>query len=174
MDMTKAELRHQLRQARLSMSGEERQAKSQLINEKLLGLIDWSPIRFLHYYEPLMELGEVDITGFINTLGKVHPQIDLFTARKFDGSWRVVPIDSEQSSATPSFDVIIVPMLGFDPTSLHRLGYGGGFYDKFLSTQERANKIGVCFEQGRAENLPTDPHDIALDQIVTETNLYKR
>ncbi|HWB39113.1 MAG TPA: 5-formyltetrahydrofolate cyclo-ligase [Candidatus Saccharimonadales bacterium] len=168
----KSGLRKQLRQDRLKQSGEERQAKSALICEHLLALVDWSQIRFLHYYEPLMELGEVDISGFITDLGKVHPQIDLFTTRKFDDIWQVTPIDETGNVRTPEFDVIVVPMLGFDPASLQRIGYGGGFYDKFLATQTQAQKIGVCFELGKTTNLPTEPHDVPLDQIVTETKIY--
>ena len=63
-------------------------------------------------------------------------------------------------------------MLGFDPKTLHRIGYGGGYYDQFLATQPQAQKIGVCFDHGKTENIPTEPHDIPLDVIVTEENIY--
>lgn len=165
---TKTDLRRQLKQARLKLPGQERQARSQLINQRLLEIVDWPNVRTMHYYEPLIALGEVDISGFMTALGKAHPGIEMFTTRKFDDSWQVVPIDAESSEAAPEFDVIIVPMLGFDPATLHRLGYGGGYYDKFLATQPRARKIGVCFEANWVMQLPAEPHDIAMDAIITD------
>jgi len=62
-------------------------------------------------------------------------------------------------------------MLGFDKT-LNRIGYGGGYYDKFLANQPDAQKIGVCFEQGKVEHIPAEPHDIPLDIIITEEKVY--
>jgi 5-formyltetrahydrofolate cyclo-ligase len=73
----------------------------------------------------------------------------------------------------PAFDVIIVPMLGFD-TSLQRIGWGGGYYDKFLATQPKAKKIGVCYSIGEVERIPAEPHDIPLDMIMTERHTYKK
>lgn len=172
MEVTKAELRHQLKQARLGLSGEERQANSELINQRLIELIDWSAVKFLHCFEPLMSLGEVDVSGFITALGQAHPAIDIFTSRQFNDIWHVVPVDAEKPVGTPAFDVIIVPMLGFDPASLHRLGYGGGYYDRFLAIQPQAQKIGACFELGKIANLPNESYDVSLDQIVTELQSY--
>jgi 5-formyltetrahydrofolate cyclo-ligase len=66
------------------------------------------------------------------------------------------------------FDLIIVPVLAFD-SSNNRLGWGGGFYDRFLAQQPRAKKIGVCYQNGFVKGgLPQEPHDISLDQIITE------
>jgi 5-formyltetrahydrofolate cyclo-ligase len=70
------------------------------------------------------------------------------------------------------FDIIIVPMLGFDE-QLNRLGYGGGFYDRFLANQLQARKIGVCFDACLVNKVPFEPHDITMDLIVTETKTYK-
>ena len=156
------------------LSGEERQAKSALINQRLLELVDWSAVQFVHCFQSLMSLGEVDVSGFIAELGKSHPAVDMFTSRQFDDVWHVVPIDSEQPVGTPAFDVIIVPMLGFDPRSLHRLGYGGGYYDRLLAIQPQAQKIGVCFELGKLTNLPAETHDMSLDTIVTEAAIYNQ
>lgn len=168
MSRTKVELRAELKAARLQTSGEERQAASSIINERLTELIDWSTIKFLHCFEPLMSLGEVDVSGFMTALGQAHPAIDMFTSRQFDETWHIVPIEDERAVDPPAFDVIIVPMLGFDPSSLHRLGYGGGYYDKLLATQPQAHTIGVCFEVGKLTNLPVEGHDVPLDEVVTE------
>jgi 5-formyltetrahydrofolate cyclo-ligase len=62
-------------------------------------------------------------------------------------------------------------MLAFD-TSLQRIGYGGGYYDRFLATQPQARKVGVCFELGKVQYVRSEPHDIPLDSIVTERRVY--
>jgi 5,10-methenyltetrahydrofolate synthetase len=63
-------------------------------------------------------------------------------------------------------------MLGFDPKTLHRIGYGGGYYDKFLAGQPEAKKVGVCYEAGKTGQIPMESHDIALDMVVTENQVY--
>ena len=93
--------------------------------------------------------------------------IQMYTSRKINGTWQIVRISGEPVDVAPQFDIVVAPMLGFD-NSLHRIGYGGGYYDQFLSSQHKAQKIGLCFEQGRQSNLPVEDHDIALDSIVTE------
>ena len=156
--MDKSELRAQLKAARLSLSPEEHRLKSQAITARLETVTDWSKIGHVHAFMPIASLGEVDIMPFVQSL-----TCAVSYPAKVNGEW--IMDDSV------AYDVIIVPMLGFD-ASLHRLGHGGGYYDKFLSTQPKATKIGVCFELGKAGQLPVEPHDIPLDTIVTETSIY--
>ena len=66
---------------------------------------------------------------------------------------------------------IIVPLVAFDQ-SCARLGYGKGFYDRFLA-QATAAKIGVAYELQRVGKVPTVEHDIALDAIATQERWYK-
>ena len=153
-----------LKDRRLSLSSEERAAKSELILANLNNAIDWSGMKAIHIFEPMLDLGEVDISKFAG-------EGSLFTSRKIDNRWQVVSLKGN-APVPDQFDVVIVPMLGFDP-SLHRIGYGGGFYDRFLATQPHAKKIGVCFEVGHVASLPVEPHDISLDLILTEAEIYK-
>lgn len=69
---------------------------------------------------------------------------------------------------------ILVPLLAFDPVG-HRLGYGGGYYDRFLAqVPENCLKVGVSLELGRlAEPLPSHHRDVALDAVVTETGVHR-
>ena len=57
---------------------------------------------------------------------------------------------------------------------LHRIGYGGGFYDRTLAANPGVVKIGVAFEFMKVDCVPTDDYDILMDYIVTESNLYAR
>ena len=68
-------------------------------------------------------------------------------------------------------NVVIVPMLAFD-RSKNRLGYGGGYYDKFLQNST-AIKIGAAFAAQEVEQIPSEPHDIKIEMIVTELNCFK-
>ena len=71
-------------------------------------------------------------------------------------------LDSASSATT----LIILPGLAYD-LSGHRLGYGKGFYDRFLSTYPSAT-LGVCFSEYLLETLPTEPHDQPVNSVFTE------
>ena len=71
-------------------------------------------------------------------------------------------------------DAIFVPGLCFD-TSGTRLGFGGGWYDRFLSNiPESTPKIGVCWSPFLLEALPIDPWDIAMHGVITENGYQVR
>lgn len=66
--------------------------------------------------------------------------------------------------------VIIVPGVAFAPNGV-RIGYGGGYYDKYLNrfSEVMWKKIGLGYEFQLFDSLPQEPHDCLLDQIVTPT-----
>ena len=168
--MDKAKLRGQLKQTRLELTDAQHTLKSRAIVRRLKKLADWSTIKTLHYFEPIHELLEADLSDLVTWLEDTYPHIQLFTPRLIEGVWEMVSI--KEKPAPKDFDVILVPMLGFDPKTLHRIGYGGGYYDKFLATQPKARKVGVCFEAGKLDRIPTESHDVPLDLIVTEAKTY--
>ncbi len=61
-------------------------------------------------------------------------------------------------------------MLAFDRRG-HRLGYGAGYYDRFLSAHPQLMKIGLAFSCLEMEELPVETSDIAMDMIVTDTEI---
>ena len=68
-------------------------------------------------------------------------------------------------------DVVLVPPVGFDPQG-YRLGYGAGFFDRTLAAMvPRPLTLGVAFECARMPTIFPQPHDIALDFIVTEAGI---
>jgi len=70
--------------------------------------------------------------------------------------------------ALANVDWILVPGVAFDARG-HRLGYGGGFYDRLLPIVPRtAARVAGAFEMQVVERVPTAPHDVAVDTIVTE------
>lgn len=81
------------------------------------------------------------------------------------------PIKVEPESVDKKFDIVIVPTLAFDANN-NRLGYGKGFYDRFLATQPQADKIGLSYSFNKVDNLPTNKHDIPLDVVITENPVF--
>ena len=70
----------------------------------------------------------------------------------------------------PNF--MLIPLLAFDKNN-DRLGYGKGFYDKFLKIKKNIITIGVAFSFQKYNKLPTSNLDIKLDYILTEKGLEK-
>lgn len=72
-------------------------------------------------------------------------------------------------------DCLVLPGVAFSEEG-HRLGRGGGHYDATLSTMPRAARVGVAFDVQIVPALPREPHDAALDAVVTEarTLLFDR
>jgi len=72
-------------------------------------------------------------------------------------------------------DVILVPMLAFDKNKF-RLGYGKGFYDRYLNKYVKKLKniltVGVAFSFQRYHKLPKNQNDVKLDFIITEKGIY--
>lgn len=82
-------------------------------------------------------------------------------------------LQNKERIATPnSIDIIIVPGLGFDRKG-NRLGYGKGYYDKFLVNQPSAIKIALCFEAQIVPEIISDEYDIKMDYLVTENNCFE-
>jgi 5-formyltetrahydrofolate cyclo-ligase len=61
-------------------------------------------------------------------------------------------------------------MLGFDRTG-GRIGYGAGYYDRFLSKNPGLRKIGIAFACQEIEKLPVDETDMPMDFIITEDGI---
>lgn len=61
--------------------------------------------------------------------------------------------------------LVLMPGLAFDPEG-HRIGYGGGFYDKFLSAEPNHPTLALCYEFQMLPKLETEAHDIPVDYIL--------
>lgn len=68
-------------------------------------------------------------------------------------------------------DVLFVPLVGFTADGA-RLGQGGGHYDRWLAEQRPALAVGLAWDAQACETLPTEPHDVPLDAVVTPTRIY--
>jgi 5-formyltetrahydrofolate cyclo-ligase len=80
-----------------------------------------------------------------------------------------VPADGE--AVLPN--VLVVPLVGFDVRG-YRLGYGGGYYDRTLAAMpEKPLTIGVGFEMAKLHTIYPQSHDVPMDLIVTEHDIYR-
>jgi 5-formyltetrahydrofolate cyclo-ligase len=69
-------------------------------------------------------------------------------------------------------DLAIIPGVAFDPCTRVRLGRGGGYYDRLLANPKfSATTIGIAFDLQLHEGLPSEPHDQAVDHLLTENGL---
>ncbi len=70
-----------------------------------------------------------------------------------------------------AIDLALVPGVSFDRQGV-RLGFGGGYYDRFLPTTP-AVRVGVCFDCCLIDALPRDPHDQRMDWVATEAQILR-
>ena len=64
------------------------------------------------------------------------------------------------------FDLIVVPGVAFDHNG-NRLGRGRGYYDRFLSQHLNVRRVGICFDFQLVDEIPTEPFDIRMDEVIT-------
>lgn len=83
------------------------------------------------------------------------------------------PCRQHHETVTPS--VLIAPLLAFD-NARHRLGYGGGYYDRTIEKLRKDGNsitvIGVAYNEQEIEKIPAEDWDVKLDRIVTESKVY--
>jgi 5-formyltetrahydrofolate cyclo-ligase len=81
------------------------------------------------------------------------------------------PTQSSDELDASELDLVILPLLGFDPQGF-RLGQGGGFYDRALANcADRPFRVGLAFECQRTEQIPVDAWDQRLHAVLTDTGL---
>ena len=72
-------------------------------------------------------------------------------------------------------DIVLVPLVAFD-TKLNRLGYGGGYYDRYfyrIRKKKKILKIGLAFNYQKIKKIPVNRYDQKLDYIVTDNSILK-
>lgn len=120
--------------------------------------------------DPLALMKAIALRGHTLALPVVMPRSELAFVRWSFGDPTNLNRYGICEPATPGElaepDVILVPLLAFDAEG-HRLGYGGGYYDRALA-RAKAVSIGIAYAGQEVERLPCESHDRRLDLIVTE------
>jgi 5-formyltetrahydrofolate cyclo-ligase len=185
--MTKQELRKKYKELRQAMPLGAIQDESLAIANMLLRLDIWQNTYF-HIFLTMENQKEVHTDVVLNILAGKDKEV-IVSRSDFESCSMVhylltdntklvlsnygipEPVDGiEVPSAR--MDVVFVPLLAFDEKG-HRVGYGKGFYDRFLSEcKPDVIKIGVSFFEAEPNDIPHNPTDIALDYCVTPKKVY--
>lgn len=83
------------------------------------------------------------------------------------------PIHTDNEAVPDETTLMLVPGVVFD-YSCNRIGYGAGYYDRYLKRFPNAKTIGLAFDIQMIESIPCNGHDIPMDIILTESNQYSK
>lgn len=160
---SKQALRRELKKQRQLLTSAQVNELSQQIIHNLVDFVDWEKIKTIHIYQTLNN--EVDTMQIVDYLRKFWPQTKIHFALSMNATTGTVPIDQY-------YDLIIVPLTGFDRTG-QRIGYGGGYYDKFLANNKYSQVIGLAYSFQEVAKIPIETHDQKLDIVITEKEIIK-
>jgi len=178
--MTKAEQRREALAQRTALSDAEYGLLCNRLLERFKTL-DFKGVKALHIFLPIKNRKEPDTFPMIEWLLQAHPEIQILvpkadfstfamTQHAYPGKenlllngYDIPEPQNEINSGQP--DMVIVPLLAFD-TRGYRLGYGKGFYDRFLQGLS-AQKIGLSFFDAITEIKDVHLNDIRLDKCIT-------
>ena len=170
--------RERLIAARLAVPADDRRRHAGEVARELDRLIDFRPGLIVSLYWPFR--GELDLRDWMRTIpgrgaraalpvvvAKGRPLIFREwtpEARMGRGVWNI-PIPADGPEVRP--DVVLAPLVGFDPACF-RLGYGGGFFDRTLAAlSPRPMAIGVGHPSAAIPTIHPQTHDIPMDAVVT-------
>ena len=186
--MTKKELRIKYKELRKTLSEEEIEEKSLAIANRVIHLPIWEK-NYFHVFLPITEQKEIDTEFILHILAGKDKEIIVsksdFETRKMThflltDNTRIKkneynipePADGIEVPST-KIEVVFVPLLAFDKNG-HRVGYGKGFYDKFLSEcKDDILKIGLSFFEAEEEISDVFESDVKLDFCITPEKTYK-
>lgn len=173
---------------RLTLTTPELQRRNQLILHQLFQFIDFRSINWLHTFMSIVEKKEVDTAGIIEKARQINPNINVVTSRtRPEGQLEHYILDNEVKVKKNSWgipeptegtladiqllDVVLVPLISFDKEG-HRIGYGKGYYDRFLKKIPSARKIGVSLSPPLDKILYSNKYDVLLDACITPFKVY--
>lgn len=190
--MKKAELRRQFLALRKSLSVQEVEARSQQIAQFFLAQKWMARIHTIHSFLPILRHNEVNTWPMIHQLWHDFPNVriavsvtDTQTNRLThypltpdtplaENRWGIPePIaEGTVQIETSTIDLVLVPLLVFDQGG-HRVGYGGGFYDRFLADcRPDCQKIGLSLFEPIDQIDDVEPTDVSLDACITPDHMF--
>lgn len=185
--MTKKELRVKYKTLRAKLSSEDIEEKSMAIANQIIILDIWDKL-YYHIFLPIAEHREVDTEFLLQVLAGKDKEIVVsksdFASRKMThflltdntnfkkNEYNIPePLDGIEVPSS-KIDVVFVPLLAFDKKG-HRVGYGKGFYDQFLSEcRKDVLKIGISFFEAEEEIIDVFETDVRLDFCITPDKVY--
>jgi 5-formyltetrahydrofolate cyclo-ligase len=183
--MPKRSLRQQMLARRRALSLEQWIESSRLAQRQLLSLVPFARAECLALYAPAHKETDTALIleeAFLAGKRVLYPAVcgDRMMFRQVEGLQSLTegnfgilepcPTGIDHHAGEP--DLIVVPGVAFDPYG-HRIGYGKGFYDRFLQHPGRAaHLIGLCHDFQLIEGaIPAEGHDIRMEIIVTDRRI---
>jgi len=191
--VTKAFLRKEFLARRLALTAKEAEQENNLVSEKAIQLLTEIPFQVIHIFLPQRNRPEVDTWKILSRLQSIFPektvavpyvipstklmQHHVFSEETIliDNKWNIPEPDplTTPQLLVEKIDVIILPLLAFDRRG-YRVGYGGGFYDRFLSEcKSEALKIGLSFFDPVEQIEDVNEYDVAMDYCVTPAKVWR-
>lgn len=167
---------------RRELNLENYQTCSRRISTYISQLPHYKHANTIALYQPIQN--EIDITSLLaDSNHKFYfPTIQSSNQLKFieidkSGQWHtnsfgiLEPSDCSKTISPQDIDLMFVPLVAFDPSGT-RLGRGKGYYDRTLANARPKALISVGYEFQKQEDIPSDPWDIPVDEVITEQNHY--
>ena len=190
--MNKSILRKQYLVKRKAVSVKEIAEKSQQICDLFFQKIDLNTIKFLHVFLPIKKQNEIDTFLIIRRLQVEFPLINIVVSRSnlenfemqhfileehdlVENKWGILePSQENRREVQPEeIDLIIIPLLVFDKQG-NRVGYGKGFYDRFLKKcNPKTLKVGFCLEEPMELIEDLNEFDVKMDNCITPFGIWK-
>lgn len=179
-------IRKQMKQLRADMTRTERFEKSMQIFEQLITVPEFKRADRIYTYVSMDN--EIDTIMLIDYSLSLEKRV--FVPRVSGKDMEFYEI-SDISELNPGYmgiyepDIngrepdysrtgfMCMPGLAFD-RSYNRIGYGGGFYDRYLSVENKLYKAALAYEAQLLESIPAQDGDVRPDMIVTEENIYRK
>lgn len=188
--MTKSELRTAFLERRRRLSNDERASQSRHVAERFFEAVNIEAVKTLHTFIPIRKFCEIDTSHIYERIWIEYPRVKTVVARVnfatgelehanftaasalSENKWGIrEPINGEQVNEA-KIDLVLVPLLAFDRRG-YRVGYGRGFYDKFLSRCCRdCLKVGLSYFPPVEAIGDADAHDVPLDQCITPQTVF--
>jgi 5-formyltetrahydrofolate cyclo-ligase len=189
--MNKAELRQIYLDKQKSLARDERNRRSKRVVESLFANFDLSAWHFLSCFVTLEKNNEIDTFEIFGRLWREFPlltttaprinfemnvleNVRVTPASKFsENKWRILEPEGDELIEPIKLDAVLVPLIAFDKRGF-RVGYGKGFYDKFLSKcRDDCRKIGLSLFPPVEKIADVEDFDVPLDACVTSEKIWK-
>ena len=187
--MTKSELRKEYKKRRNNLSIHDQATLNEQLFEKLR-LLDWENYTYIHVYLTLERFNEPDTTRLIKWLREFHPHIQLVISKSdfTNGSMQNYILNDQTELIENSYgileptegdlvdelliDLVFVPLLVVDIEG-NRVGYGKGFYDRFLSKcRTDIKSYGISFFEPVQRISDVEEWDRRLTHCITPLHIY--
>lgn len=186
LDQVKKDLRKELKQRRKQLGAEARGQASQEIAAQILAQEAYQKAQLIFSFYPMST--EVQVSLLFDQALQEGKQL-CFPATFGEGRMEAyIPRNLKNMDLDPygfptpdpeldqkvepqAIDLVLVPLLGFD-RELYRIGYGGGFYDRYIARiPRRAVLLGVAFACQEVDRIPRNEFDQKLDLLITEKEI---